>query len=300
MVHGFPLSDNIYTDAELYSLVKADLTGLTLRLNSPCSVDSLYVTEMHVYVVNEDIKIKKLVSGSWTILATEAVNLSNAQVYAFKFECVGSNLRYYRDGVLKLTATDTDITSGGAGIGSYEKVLGTHAKVFVKPYGTDNQSLTPIAYFEIPIIGSGTYDDPYRPQIPEEIIPLEGNPEKTHVNVSAVTYSALIPTDSKGKPVHGTCVVRLFERSETINPIKPLSKCIENIKSIPGVRRLDRDEAIRLALQMDDKLSVFDVTSIKNPEPKQIRDARDFYESTFGIIRSEKLIERYLKLDKSW
>jgi hypothetical protein len=47
-------------------------------------------------------------------------------------------------------------------------------------------------YFRAPIIGTGSPDDPYRPELPPD---LKG------------TWSALIPSDKNGHPTDTTCLV---------------------------------------------------------------------------------------------
>lgn len=82
--------------------------------------------------------------------------------------------------------------------------------------------LQAIAYFKVPIIGSGTDRDPYRAKMPEG---LEENPKWGRINKFALTYSALIPTDDKGKPIHDFALVIIFEQSGRQEHLAPVETC---------------------------------------------------------------------------
>ncbi len=77
------------------------------------------------------------------------------------------------------------------------------------------------------------------------------------INRLALTTSALIPTDGKGKPKNSTAIVRIFGGSPEY--VHPIEKRIQAVKEMRGVRQLKREEAISLALKMDDKLHIHDL-----------------------------------------
>ncbi len=77
------------------------------------------------------------------------------------------------------------------------------------------------------------------------------------INPLAVTWSALIPCDKSGKPKNSTAIVRVFPSSPEY--CYPIEKRIQAISEMRGVRKLSREEAIRTALKMDDKLHIHDL-----------------------------------------
>lgn len=82
---------------------------------------------------NNQLEIKKLVSGSSTTLAARAFTVTIGTWYTLRLEATGSTLRGYVDGALQLTATDGQFASGQVGLatfnasGAFDDVLVTEA-----------------------------------------------------------------------------------------------------------------------------------------------------------------------------
>jgi hypothetical protein len=126
---------------------------------------------------------------------------------------------------------------------------------------------------------------------------------KEKVNRLAVTYHALIPTDSKGKPTSNTAIVRVTESSPEY--CHPIEKRIQAIKEMRGVRQLSREEAISLALKMDDKLHIHDLVPCTKHDlgGKCFQEYRDWRIYTVGDkpeFADTDIRKRYVKETKGW
>jgi hypothetical protein len=123
------------------------------------------------------------------------------------------------------------------------------------------------------------------------------------INRLAVTWSALIPTDSKGKPTSNTALVRVFHSSPEY--VHPIEKRIQAIKEMRGVRQLSREEAISLALKMDDKLHIHDLVPCTKHDlgGKCFQEYRDWRIHTVGDkpeFADTDIRKRYVKETKGW
>ncbi len=81
-----------------------------------------YTNPTNYYILNynataSELRITKQVNGVFTRLATKtAFTLSTGAWHTFKAELVGSSLQLYVNGTLQLSATDSALTAGGAGV----------------------------------------------------------------------------------------------------------------------------------------------------------------------------------------
>jgi len=123
------------------------------------------------------------------------------------------------------------------------------------------------------------------------------------INRLAVTYSALIPTDNKGKPKNSTAIVNVFPSSPEY--VHPIEKRIQAIREMRGVRQLSREEAISLALKMDDKLHIHDLVPCTKHDlgGKCFQEYRDWRIATIGDKPEHAdtdIRKRYVKETKGW
>jgi hypothetical protein len=65
---------------------------------------------------NGSLQIRRKVGGTLTTLASKAHTLALGTSYLFKAELSGATLRFFIDGVQELTATDTTLQAGKAGL----------------------------------------------------------------------------------------------------------------------------------------------------------------------------------------
>jgi hypothetical protein len=183
--HENPNSDHTYTLMNFattdygYIVIAIDGMRMAVRCQYP-TWGSLYTHEMitgnsasdHVFVV--------WVNGSGTRIGTESVDLS-AYHYLYALSVSGSSFKAYRRWVTaknvaaqtpKFTVTNTQWASGYYGLGF---VRGTHQfyypdAYYTKPWSTSTQ---PLAVVELPVTGSGTTEDLYRPALAQELVEID-------------------------------------------------------------------------------------------------------------------------------
>lgn len=281
-----------------------------------------------------DHQIRKMVAGSETTLATEAVDLAK-EWYWFLFETVGTELRSYRapdplsdvPETPTLTVTDTDIADGRFGVRHWGHGGYGLTGLFFFLTKPASKSIYPIKYFIVPIEGSGTEEDPFRPKMPQkikiinriqildkkrfeilkvvlekkgfaddEIIQLARSlgfvAVKHAINELACTWSALIPT-RKGKPTDWECIVRIFNVKDP--------KVFDELRKI-GAREIDREEAIKLALRKDDKLHECDLMCF-DKEDEAKKKAKEYIEWRRTQFKVDMKFEEalyYVKRPKCW
>lgn len=280
-----------------------------------------------------DFFLDKIVAGTFTRIGIETVDLVDTY-YRCKLTASGSTLKAYRVDMAtpKISVTDTSLTSGITGIGRgwSERYPTEHSLIDSYFRAPSSPSPIPIAYFEIPIIGSGGRDDPFRAQMPEEIVwnwdlnpaakrkydimkakgftdeeIFELFPEvlSCRTNRLSLTHSSLIKSDSAtGKPREYVAIVRVFEQPDRQPHLRTIAEAITALRAIPGVRQLSRDEAIRRAKQIDDKLHDFDLISVPKPETKHVKEYIEWRKS-LGVreeLIDEKLMTVYVGEYKGW
>jgi hypothetical protein len=266
-----------------------------------------------------DHRLFKLVSGTWTTLATEAVDLATYVTYLLKLSCLGSTMKSYRTDMAtaKLSATDTSLASGRFGVEGGRPDAGS-AVMFGKLVAPGSPSPKVLSFYEVPIVGSGTLEDPFRAQLPELLeVPasaeLDAYPPMLkraiqanvggRVNRLALSHSALIPTDpTTGKPLYSTCIVRVFEQPDRQPHLWKIAEVLARLETqtaIP-VKKLDVDQAIRRAKEMDPKLSDFDFYAMPSPSDDEIRKYIEWRKATFGVETRYEDAKHYLESDKGW
>jgi hypothetical protein len=324
-----------------------------------------------------DRKIVKRVSGTETVIATEAADYGDWWQSGVKLQCSGTTIKAFMaydetnywwhsplEDILstlmveKLSVTDTSLSSGRFGIANhwdtYHYGHGTTAITYMfsdwvsweMTFILDAASpsmLEPIAFFEVPVeffdLPECNEDDTvnisrqfYSVKMPEEIVTVEKPipqwiqrkvevlrrkgwsdeeikafmPEAfpvERINRLSVTWSALIPTDNKGKPKDSVALVRVFQ--STPEYCHPIEKRIQAIEEMRGVRRLKREEAIDLALKMDDKLHIHDLVPCTKHElgGKCFREYREWRIGTVGDkpeFADTDTRKRYVKETKGW
>jgi len=281
-----------------------------------------------------DHQIRKRVAGSETTLATESVDLSKYW-YWFQFETVGSTLNSYRapdpysdvPTSPTLTATDTDIADGRFGVKHFGHGASGLCGLFFFLKAPMSNARKPVKYYLVEIEGSGTPEDPYRPRLPTKLKRVNRitivNPKtyavikrfcekhgirdddfldlaravgaigvKEYENLLAATWSALIPTP-KGEPVDNVCIVRIFDVRDP--------KFFDAMRELRA-KELDRDEAIRHALRLDDRLHRYDLENVKSLDEakKAAKEYIEWREKVHKVKMHEKTAEHYVQSYKGW
>jgi hypothetical protein len=287
---------------------------LVARLNGP--EDNYFQIE---YTPNSaaDHQLAKRVAGANTTLATEAVDLANRLKQRLKFSVSGSTLKGFREDLTtpKLTATDTSFASGGwGGGGRYNGFAGVTG--WLRAPASPAPKV--LSFYEVPIIGDGSPDNPFRAQLPELVevsasAELDAYPPMLRraiqanvggkVNRLAVSHSVFIPTDpTTGKPLYSTCIVRVFEqpdRQPHLWKIPEVLARLETQTAIP-IRKLDVTQAIRRAKEMDVRLSDFDLYAMPSPSDDEIRKYVEWRKATFGVETRYEDAKHYLESEKGW
>jgi len=132
---GVYITDYVLSDVDVYWRVLGVKGWYLDRSQRVTDLNDMYFFNFDTLGSATDFGILKSEAGTWTTLAQEAVDLSSTTIYSLRSTIVGSTLEFYRDGVLKLTATDTTFASGVAGLGKHNVDL-RYSRIYRKPYGT--------------------------------------------------------------------------------------------------------------------------------------------------------------------
>jgi hypothetical protein len=171
---GVYLTDYVLSDIDIYWYLYGVKGVVSDRSQSIANFNNTYDFDFDTGATTADYKICKAVNGTSIVLATEAVDLSTTTYYKCRSTLVGSTLSYYRDGVLRLQATDTSFASGVMGVHRHSVDL-NWMRIYRKAYGTVKGVLTPQAIIEVEVEGSGSRspEDPYRPKLKSNLMSID-------------------------------------------------------------------------------------------------------------------------------
>ena len=231
-----------------------------------CADPSTFSTNKYIAYVDTgqssaDFMLKKYYNG-YTTLATESVDLDE-QAYLIRLSCSGSTIKAFRDDLStpKLSVTDTDIPSGYFGVHGFRMSYYPYSDpyaTYLRPPSTQLPQAKAIV--EVDIIGSGTEDDPYRPNLAQELvevsksdvdpetwIAIQDNPRGKNglplIDKASVMYGVF-----DHKPQNNTVLV-VITSGNTFTGEKAIQKQIEHAKRTikpPG----DYSEAVELHRQL--------------------------------------------------
>ena len=170
---------NVGIDAHIRAWVlPRDRGGLVLRVQGQLGdVDCYLGGYIDLTQATADFMLYKRVAGAWTLLASEAVDLSKTW-HDCIFSISGSTLKASRDGgsTFSVSATDTDISADGRA-GLRHSGLPDHPYFVPISIGLPYTRLPKaIRIIECEITGSGknTEDDPIRPLFKKHIVTSNG------------------------------------------------------------------------------------------------------------------------------
>jgi len=131
--------------------------------------------------------------GSLSNLGSESVDLDNRSTYLLMLSISGSTLKSFRSDMTtaKITATDTSFASGPFGVGdNYYNYGGGFASLAAKLLAPSSPAPKPKSIVEVELIGSGTEEDPYRPNLKQELSKHDkfGNIDKLSVTWGAFDH----------------------------------------------------------------------------------------------------------------
>jgi len=225
--------------------IKSHITDLTIHLvGREQDTPNKYTVGITTPRTTSDFVLWKRVAGTWTLLGYEAIDLIGRTTHLVKLSISDTTLNAYREDMVtpKITVTDTAFTSGYWGIRGWSSDYPTVTSLLLSAgevilEAPSSLNLQPIRYYECPIIGDSSFDNPFRPQLPEEIA---NHPRFGKINRLAFTQSCIIKTDRKtGKPVEYIALVQIFRTRPRY--CHSLSKSLEALEAISGVKRLRKD-----------------------------------------------------------
>jgi hypothetical protein len=307
------------------------------RVQSP-NAAGMYTNEISTGATTADHRLI-IVSATKdvTLLGSEAVDLNSYCPYTLKLRCSGSTIESYRSGATtpQISVTDTTFASGYWGVGYYYTghafyVAGKEISILTaKKASASMPPPKPIAFFEVPVEGDGTVENPFRPSMPTELFEFETPARKLYKSLKAkgytdeeirlygltadyvgnrlaLTWSALIPLDPKtGKPAHSTALVRVFPQPDRSLNLHPISKCLDALRAMKGVSELKPEDAKRFAKSLDDRLREGELEFMVNPtEENELHSLADFYEREVvdekrvkpeGVQDFDKTLEAYVE-----
>jgi len=137
-----------------------------------------YATSHNINMSTTDHYLIKVSAGTITGLACEAVDLVSYYGYLYMLSISGSTLKSFRSDMTtpKITTTDTTYASGQYGIegghGDTSYAPGGHAVGASKLLAPSSPSPPAQAILELPIAGSGKYEDPFTPQLSQNLVEI--------------------------------------------------------------------------------------------------------------------------------
>jgi hypothetical protein len=260
---------NTYGDEDIRILQFCENSGAAVRYQSKSN-------HYHLRIVTAkstgDLEFCKWVNGTETDIAREAVDLGWGGHY-IRMVASGTSFYAYREDMTtaKFSATDTSFASGYWGWECADYTYPHNSLIWCKLFDPSPQTVRKVlGYYELPVVGLGTPDDPYRAGLPEVLeVPstneLDGYPtalkqailgnREGKVNRIAVSWSALIPTDPvTGRPLHLTCLVRVFEQPDRQPHLWKVQEALDEIEQLPQVKKHDERSVRVRAKELDPKL----------------------------------------------
>jgi len=137
-----------------------------------------YCISQNVPLTTGDHELSKFVDSTHIRFAYEAVDLESRCGYLYMLSISGSTIKSFRSDMTtpKLTATDTSFSSGRYGIegghGDSGASPGGYAVGASKLLAPSSPSPSAQAILELPIVGSGKHEDPFTPQLSQNLVEI--------------------------------------------------------------------------------------------------------------------------------
>jgi len=244
--NGTPRINILYPTSYLNKAVEAWVCEWGWVIGRGLDAKNWYAASTYSPATTADFFLQKMIAGTVTTIASEAVDIPSDTNWKIKLEIKDSTLKGYREDMTtpKITATDTSITTSGkwgiGDFGAYERhhphLFSFYSCILSEPASPSPKTLR---YYEVPIIGDGSLENPFRPQLPEEIV---DHPTFGKVNRFAISWGAIIPTDRKtGKPIEYVGLIDIFEQPVRQDHLRSIPECLSALEAISGVKRLSKD-----------------------------------------------------------
>jgi len=185
--HGKVVTSDSFTDKAVRSVCGGHRSTAIARLQD---IDNLYRQHLSAGRATEDNLIVKVSGGTESVLASEAVDISG-DFHFIMFSASGSTLKAFRDDLTaeRISATDTEFASGRFGYGVWDIDLDTTGRIHYNPVllAPASPLRRPLVTIEAEVVGSGTFEDPYRPDLAQQ---LDSHPVYGDIDKLAVTWGA--------------------------------------------------------------------------------------------------------------
>ena len=182
----------------------------------------------HVYqdsgLSTADFVLRKIIGTTSTVLGTESVDLSADWGGLIKISCAGSTIEAYRVDMAtpKVSVTDTELASGGFGMSFGHRSGYTQCNPLLAILrAPSSPAPKPKSIVEVEVIGSGTEEDPFRPNLKQELSKHDkfGNIDKLSVTWGVFDH----------KPEHNTMLITITGGNQYTGD-KAIEKQIEHAK----------------------------------------------------------------------
>lgn len=296
-------------------------------------INNHYYCYLYYGESTRDFQIRKRVGGTVTTIGEESVDVGYGWLWC-ALEIIGTTLNGYRayasDEDIPDTpnisgVTDTDISNGRWGhrhIGIGYRGLEGLFWFLLQP---SSDARKPLKVYEVPVVGEGTDEDPFRPKLPEKLVKID----KVHVldkryytlrkilknksftdneineiaeilgliarerfvNQYAVTHASFIPTP-KGELTEPVAIVRIFDVADT--------KVIDELEGY--AKSLSVDDAVRRVKEIDDRLHEVDLMRFTRDDivKKKAKEYMEWRESQFKVKMDLRMAKHYVRMYKGW
>jgi hypothetical protein len=278
------LTKDIFTDRAVLAFYKTNYwINLCARVQN---FNNQYRFEIIAASPTQDHRLVVNVNGSNTIVATEAFDV-DIEGRGMAISVVGSTIKGMRYEIPSpvdplamplptstISAINTAFTSGRFGF-----TLGGGTQASAIPMVVDCSSvylLPPMSpsppilgIYEVEIIGDGSRDNPYRPNLSSKLETVDKaeldkytpdlqqaillNKEQK-VDRLALSWSAFIPTDENGIPLNKTCLVFIFEQKDRQPHLFSIKECLDEIERKPKIKKCDEKTVKKEMFKRDKRL----------------------------------------------
>lgn len=170
------LTADSFTDKAVHAWIWDRFGGILGRYQDR---NNFYICFLDSASATADFRLYKLAAGTIIVLSYEAADIGGQYAYLIALSISGSTLKIYRDNpsgladtatTLRTSATDTSLISGSFGPYSHLSGGGHSEASLAWLRAPLSPSLQANAILEVNVAGSGAQEDPFRPNMPQNLI----------------------------------------------------------------------------------------------------------------------------------
>jgi hypothetical protein len=132
-----------------------------------------YTYEVKSGNTTADELIVKWSAGTATALGNSARDITSGNFFTHEPQASGSALAFYVDGTAVVSVTDTAYASGAWGVGVSASATCARCVSDALLVSPTSQIPPALGILELPVAGSGTESDPYRPSLSQDLVEVE-------------------------------------------------------------------------------------------------------------------------------